>query len=214
MPSRTVSNRKRTIFGSRKLHRLYKTIMANKKLSVAIMAIITPLVGILVTSKGLPTDYFVELRKMLTATPVGKQVADWLQQLVDALLRTLGIGIQVGDVVKVRESCEGDTFLEKNTYQNSPDKDRTYDKKFMAFEFIVYRIRKRKIQLIEHDDNTKNLTRENVKEMSSRTLSENNYHILNNKEMYDTPKCINPHVPFGFSIDDFEKTSDTQLDSH
>lgn len=146
-----------------------------------------------------------------------KQVADWLQQLVDALLRTLGIGIQVGDVVKVRESCKGDTFLKKQTYQTFPDKDITYDEEIMALEFIVYRIRKRKIQLIVHNDKTKNLTRENVNEMSSRssrTLFKNHYDLIVNENIYDTDQCINPSVPFGFSIDDFEKTSDTQLDSH
>ena len=124
MPSRTASNCKRTILGSRKRHLLYKTIMANKKLSIAIMAIVVPLVGLLVTSKGLPTNYFVGLRKILTQTSFGKKIAEWFQQLVDTILRMLGIGIRVGGVVKVRESCEDHTFLQKHTVEKFPDVNR------------------------------------------------------------------------------------------
>lgn len=224
MSTHKLSVPKRTIFGSRKLHRLYKIIMANRKLSIAIMAIVTPLVSILITSDGLASNYFVELRKMLTATPFGKKIAELFQQLVDVVLRMLGIGIQVGDVVEVRESFKDETFLEKDTSRDPiglPSTDQTYAI-FQEHEFIVYRIRNRTVQLIKLNklttaDKTKksptHLTKEDVKKMSLFTAIE--YPLLCNKEAYKNPhiKQPNPDIPFGFPIDHFKKTSDTQLDA-
>ena len=215
MPSRTVSNRKRTILGSRKLHRLYKTIMANKKLSIAIMAIVAPLVGLLVTSKGLPTNYFVGLRKILTQTSFGKKIAEWFQQLVDAILRMLGIGIRVGDVVKVRESCEDETFLEKESSRDPtgtlPNVDKTYNNRNMINkEYIVYKIgRRHTIQWIEYNDQSENPTVEQVKKLSCKHDTIN--FILNINVYGDSLIRPDPHIPFNFPIEHFEKT-ETRLD--
>lgn len=199
MPAHTVSNRKKTILGSRKLHRVYRKIMSNKALTVALMAIVAPLVGLLMTSKGMPTPHYEELRKMLTKLPFGKFLGKLIQQLVDVVRRIVGIGIRQGDVVQLRDTAEDNTCIRKKSleYANGdclPLKDVSCEEILQILpgaEFVVYRIRNRQLQLIiipPDETEKKKVTQysvEELTEMSYAKLKENGiplitYHALAN----------------------------------
>ena len=214
MPAHTVSNRKKTIMGSRRLHRVYRKIMNNKALTVALMAIVAPLVGLLMTSKGMPTSHYEELRKALAKLPFGRFLAKLIQQLVDVVRRLLGVGICEGDVVKIRDVDE--VAIRENSITvdgggRLPDTDKTYKSLFGddETEFMVYRIRKRQLQLIFVDEEVKKYSVDELKEMSVTTLKENQIKLLERGSIFS--KAKKPEYPLEFPQEHFEK-SDFKLD--
>ena len=228
MPAHTVSNRKKTIMGSRRLHRVYRKIMNNKALTVALMAIVAPLVGLLMTSKGMPTSHYEELRKALAKLPFGRFLAKLIQQLVDVVRRLLGFGICEGDVVKIRDMNEVAIRENSITLKDGgrvPDTDMTY-KALIAIlqgnldsysfdnineesEFMVYRIRKRQLQLIFVDEEVKKYSVDELKEMSVTKLAKNKIDLITRVCCLDN--TTNPQIPMEFPQEHFEK-SDFKLD--
>ena len=250
MPAHTVSNRKKTIMGSRRLHRVYRNIMNNKALTVALMAIVAPLVGLLMTSKGMPTSHYEELRKALAKLPFGRFLAKLIQQLVDVVRRLLGFGICEGDVVKIRDMDEvairtkSLAVIVDGNHHKIPQEDddpATYKESFIGkfeyegktctlneeSEFIVYRIRRRELQLILCDAVAKQYSIDELKGFSVTTLKKKRITLITNafvlfvckrllaqEEESTLPEdtcCSNPDTPYGFPQEHFEK-SDFKLD--
>lgn len=219
MPAHTVSNRKKTIMGSRRLHRVYRKIMNNKALTVALMAIVAPLVGLLMTSKGMPTSHYEELRKALAKLPFGRFLAKLIQQLVDVVRRLLGFGICEGDVVKIRDVDEVAIRENSITLEGGarvPQRDTKYTDIHMGEDdqFIVYRIRKRELQLIRHVGNATKYSVDELKEMSVQSLLDRKIRIIcqgDDDVKFNGTPVMHPLYPLGFPQEHFEK-SDFKLD--
>lgn len=221
MPAHTISNRKKTIMGSRRIHRVYRKVMNNKAMTVVLMAIVAPLVGLLMTSKGMPTPHYKVLRKMLMKLPFGNFLGKLLQQLVDVARRLLGIGIREGDVVQLLDKNDigNKIAVRKLTFENGlPEEDTTYTEfneevkaehgfDIFSNKYVVYRIRNRKLQLVPCHDAIKKYSGEEVTKLTLTELDK-----ITKSNGAEVTVFTNPDgKPFAFPQEHFKK-ADFQLD--
>lgn len=201
---------------SRRLHSVYRKIMNNKAMTVVLISIVAPLVGLLMTSKGMPTPHYKAMRKMLMKLPFGNFLGKLIQQLVDVARRLLGIGIREGDVVQLRaEDDIGDKIaIRKHALAtNTPMEDMTwteYNKKeelrnninIFEAKYVVYRIRNRKLQLILWPGTAiDKYSGEEVTKLSVSKIKSEGFKLLSD----------NNDRPLGFTQEHF-KRADFQLD--
>jgi hypothetical protein len=97
-----LSRRKPTLLGSKKLHQLYKKATANgrnKAIVAAMMSAVMGIAALFLSSKGGYLENWSRTRELLMNMPGGTMIANRLQQLLDCILRVLGLGIKAGDIV-------------------------------------------------------------------------------------------------------------------
>ena len=201
------------MMGSRRLHQVYRKIMNNKAMTVVLISIVAPLVGLLMTSKGMPTPHYKAMRKMLMKLPIGNFLGKLIQQLVDVARRLLGIGIREGDVVQLLDEDDiGDKIaIRKHAFAtNKPMEDMTWTEfkeerqgiNIFEAKYVVYRIRNRKLQLILRSGTAiDKYSGEEVTKLSVSKIKSEGFELLSD----------NNDRPVGFTQEHF-KRAEFQLD--
>lgn len=151
-------SRKATIMGSHKLHTLYKKAHDNKAITAAVMGVVLSISAMFISSKGGYLESWTTMRDTLKSVPYGNKLANFLQKMMDSILRLFGWGIRVGDVVEPRDVET--TLVEARSLtisggQKWPPVDETYDNFFPHRKFIVANIdpHTRTFRAIVYDDN-------------------------------------------------------------
>ena len=187
-----LSRRKPTLLGSKKLHQLYKKATENNRNKAIVAAVMSAVLGIaalFISSKGGYLDNWTRMRGFLMEIPGGATVANKLQVLLDTILRVLGYGINVNDVVVPKNAKA--VCVAKGSAQmpdeNCPPKDVSIQDVTKGGQCIITKINR----------NTRTLTlnRWDPKKHAKGTL-------LTNSDVYGSMvKNPSKHLAFEWSID-------------
>ena len=191
-----LSRRKPTLLGSKKLHQLYKKATANNRNKAIVAAVMSAVLGIaalFISSKGGYLDNWTRMRGVLMEIPGGATVANKLQVLLDTILRVLGYGVNVNDVV-VPKNAKAVCAVKgsaKMPDENCPPKDVSIQDVSKGGHCIIAKINR----------NTRTLT---LRKWDPKTHKRGK--LLTNSDVYGSKvKKPSPHLAFEWSIDQWKK---------
>jgi len=192
-----LSRRKPTLLGSKKLHQLYKKATANNRNKAIVAAVMSAVLGIaalFISSKGGYLDNWTRMRGVLMEIPGGATVANKLQVLLDTILRVLGYGVNVNDVV-VPKNANARCLVQgaaQTPDENCPPKD-------VSIQSVVSKGSQCIIAKINR--NTRTLT---LRKWDPKTHKPGK--LLTNSDVYGSKvKQPSPNLAFEWSIDQWKK---------
>jgi hypothetical protein len=192
-----LSRRKPTLLGSKKLHQLYKKATANNRNKAIVAAVMSAVLGIaalFISSKGGYLDNWTRMRGVLMEIPGGATVANKLQILLDTILRVLGYGVNVNNVVVPKNANA--LCLVQGAAQIPDEKCPPKD---VSIQDVVSKGGQCQVVKINRDSRTMTLRLWDSKKQSVRKL-------LTNADVYGRHvKKPSPNLAFEWSIDQWKK---------